>query len=65
MSGQVAADGTFDGRITARGPDLSRLVPAPAPCRFRRKAVSPQGEGLAAAKDMRLELGGANPRAGP
>ena len=30
LSGQIRGDGTFGGRVTGRGPDLSQLLPAPA-----------------------------------
>ncbi|MBV9653866.1 MAG: AsmA family protein [Acetobacteraceae bacterium] len=61
ISGQLAADGAFDGRITMRGPDLSRLLPAPgvpfeASGRFRTE------EGAIRASDLLIDLGGSAAR---
>jgi hypothetical protein len=57
LSGQLAADGSLAGRVTARGRDLSQLIAGPAEPwhaagRFRG------GDGLALADDLDVEIGG-------
>ena len=57
LSGRIAADGGLSGRITARGPDLSLLLPAPAlPWRAAGRVAA--GSGLALADDLEAEIGG-------
>ncbi len=62
LSGQLGADGTFGGRVAARGPDLSRLLPAPAVAFSAEGRVS-VADGLAAADDLAVEIGGSPARA--
>ncbi len=57
LSGLIAADGGLSGRITARGPDLSLLLPAPAlPWRAAGRLAADRG--LALADDLEAEIGG-------
>ena len=62
LSGQFAPDGAFTGRVAARGPDLARLLPAPAMPFSAEGRVTAAG-GLAAADDLVLRLGGSPARA--
>ncbi len=62
LSGQLAADGSFDGRITGGGPDLSRLVSAPALSFQARGHLATAGDAVVA-DDLSLELGGSPARA--
>ncbi|MBV8400155.1 MAG: AsmA family protein, partial [Acetobacteraceae bacterium] len=57
FSGQLAADGSLAGHISARGPDLSQLVPAPA-VPFRAEGRFTAAGGLAAADDLTMEIAG-------
>ena len=57
LSGQLTADGGFAGRLTARGPDLSQLLPGPATA-FRADGRVSAADGLLAAPDLAVELGG-------
>ena len=61
LSGQFAADGSFAGRIAAHGPDLARLLPAPA-VPFQAEGRITVADGLAAADDLALQLGGSPAR---
>lgn len=61
FSGQMAADGSFSGRVSGRGPDLSRLLPAPAIAWNAEGRLSVAG-GLALADDLALDLGGSPAR---
>lgn len=61
LSGQLAADGALQGHVTARGPDLSLLLPVPA-LPFRADGRISAASGLAAADDLAIELGGAPAR---
>lgn len=58
LTAQVRGDGTMAGRIALRGPDLSRLLPAPAVAFRAQGRVSVAG-GLAVADQLSGELGGA------
>ncbi len=58
FTGQIAADGSLDGRVAVRGPDLSLLLPAP-PLPFRGEGRLTASAELAAVDDLRLELGSA------
>ena len=57
ISGVVEADGALNGRVTARGPDLSQLLPAPATAWRGDGRVSASG-GLVVADELALDLGG-------
>jgi hypothetical protein len=57
LTGQFAPDGSFGGRITARGPDLAEVLPAPA-VPFRAEGRVTVAGGLAAADDLALQIGG-------
>jgi uncharacterized protein involved in outer membrane biogenesis len=57
VSGQVQADGTMLGRLSARGPDLSLVVPAP-PVPFRAEGRLSFGAGLLAADELVGEVAG-------
>lgn len=61
LAGQIAGDATFAGRIHASGPDLSRVLPAPA-APFRAEGRLTMGGGLAAADDLAIDIGGAPSR---
>lgn len=61
LSGQFAPDGTFGGRVAARGPDLAQLLPAPA-VPFRAEGRVTVAGGLAAADDLALQIGGSPAR---
>ena len=57
LSGQLAADGSLQGQITGRGPDLSLLLAAPAlPWRGEGRVVA--GSGLVVADDLEVAIGG-------
>ena len=45
LAGQMQADGTMQGRIAGRGPDLSQLLPAP-PVTFQAEGRLSIGGGL-------------------
>lgn len=57
LSGQLGRDATFGGRVAARGPDLSLLLPAPA-VPFSAEGRVTVADGLAAADDLALDIGG-------
>jgi hypothetical protein len=57
LTGQIAADGSFAGRITGRGPNLGLLMPAPA-VPFRADGRVSIAGGLAAADDLAFDIGG-------
>ncbi|MBV9736451.1 MAG: AsmA family protein [Acidisphaera sp.] len=61
FSGRLAADGALAGRIAARGPDLSQLLPAP-PLPFRAEGRLTLAAGLAAADDLTIQIGGSPAR---
>jgi len=61
LSGQIGTDGTLAGRVSARGPDLSRLLPAPAVAFEAAGRVTIAG-GLAAADDLAMKIGGSPAR---
>ena len=61
LSGQFAPDGSFAGRLAARGPDLAQLLPAPS-VPFRAEGRLTVGGGLAAADDLALQIGGSPAR---
>ncbi len=61
LSGQIAADGSMQGRAAARGENLALLLPAPA-LRFSAEGRVSVAGGLAAADDLAVELGGAASR---
>ncbi len=61
LSAQLAADGSLAGRIAGYGPDLSRLLPAPA-LPFRAEGRLTIADGLAAADDLAIDIGGAPAR---
>jgi hypothetical protein len=61
LSGQIGPDGTLAGRVTGRGPDLSRLLPAPAVAFHAEGRITIAG-GLAAADDLAMEIGGSPAR---
>jgi len=61
LSGQIDGDGTLGGRVTARGPDLSVLLPAPAVA-FKADGRLTIAGGLAAADDLNVEIGGSPAR---
>jgi len=57
VSGQMQPDGTMLGRIAARGPDMSQLLPAPS-VPFRGEGRLSVGGGLVAADEMVGEIAG-------
>ena len=61
LSAQIGSDGTLGGRVTARGPDLSALLPAPA-LTFKADGRLTVAGGLAAADDLTVEIGGSPAR---
>ena len=61
FTGQVAADGNVSGRIAARGPDLSTLLPAPAQA-WSADGRLAAGSGLLVADDLALSIGGSPAR---
>lgn len=61
FSGRVTADGALEGQITGRGPDLSRLLPAP-PVAWRADGRLTASGGLAAADELALDIGGSPAR---
>jgi len=62
LSGQLGRDGAFGGRVAARGPDLSQLLPAPAVA-FSAEGRVTVADGLAAADDLALDIGGSPTKA--
>ena len=61
LTGQIGPDGTLAGRVVGSGPDLSRLLPAPA-VSFRAEGRVTVAGGLAAADDLAMEIGGSPAR---
>jgi hypothetical protein len=61
FSGLIAADGQLVGRISGRGPDLSRLLPAPAVA-FRADGRLNLSAGLVLADGMDLDIAGSPAR---
>jgi hypothetical protein len=57
FSGQIAPDGTVAGRVSGRGPDLSRLLPAPA-VPFKAEGRLSLAAGLALANQLAIEIAG-------
>ncbi len=55
FSGLIAADGRIEGRMEARGRDLSQLLPAPA-VTWRAEGRLSASEGLAIADDLALQF---------
>ncbi len=61
FSGQMAADGSFAGRVSGRGGDLSLLLPAPVMA-WQAEGRLSLAAGLLVADDLSLALGGAPAR---
>ena len=61
FSGQLGGDGSLAGRVTGRGPDLSKLLPGPAVAWRGDGRLSAAG-GLAVADELALELAGSPAR---
>jgi uncharacterized protein involved in outer membrane biogenesis len=61
FAGQLSPDGTLAGRISGRGPDLSRLMPAPA-VPFRAEGRLSLAAGLAIADQLAIEIAGSPAR---
>ncbi|MDT7950592.1 MAG: AsmA family protein [Acetobacteraceae bacterium] len=61
VSGTVEADGSLSGRVTARGPDLSQLLPAPAVAWRGDGRISAAG-GVVVADELAVELAGSPAR---
>jgi hypothetical protein len=61
LSGLLALDGSLNGHIRAAGPDLARLLPAPA-APFRAEGRLTMAGGLVAADDLAIDIGGAPAR---
>ncbi len=61
FSGTLAEDGGLAGRIAARGPDLSQIMPAPALAWRGDGRLSASG-GLAVADELAVEIGGSPAR---
>jgi uncharacterized protein involved in outer membrane biogenesis len=61
FSGQIAADGSLAGRISGRGPDLSRLLPAPN-VPFKADGRLSIAGGLAVADELTAEIAGSPAR---
>ncbi len=57
FAGQLDAEGMLAGRLDAQGPDLSRLLPAPA-VPFRAGGRLTLASGLLAADELALDIGG-------
>jgi uncharacterized protein involved in outer membrane biogenesis len=57
LAGQIEGDGSLGGRVTARGPDLAALLPAPA-VPFKADGRLTIAGGLAAADSLVVEIGG-------
>jgi uncharacterized protein involved in outer membrane biogenesis len=61
FSGALGADGSLQGQISGRGPDLSRILPAPAvPWRAAGRLTA--AGGLAAADELSLDIAGSPAR---
>ena len=61
VSGAVEADGSLNGRVTARGSDLSQLVPAPAAA-WRGDGRISASSGIIVADELAIEIAGAPAR---
>lgn len=61
FTGQIAGNGALSGRITGRGPDLSRLIAAPA-VPFRADGRLSIAAGLAVADNLSVEIAGSPAR---
>ena len=61
VSGAVEADGSLNGRVTARGPDLSQLLPAPAAAWRGDGRISASG-GVIVADELAIEIAGSPAR---
>jgi hypothetical protein len=61
LMAQIGPDGTLVGRVNARGPDLSQLLPAPS-VPFKADGRVTVASGLAAADDLQAEIGGSPAR---
>ena len=61
FSGTVGEDGGLSGRVAARGPDLSQVMPAPAVA-WRGDGRLSAAAGLAVADELALEIGGSPAR---
>lgn len=61
VSGAVEADGSLNGRVAARGPDLSQLLPAPAAAWRGDGRISASG-GVIVADELAIELAGSPAR---
>ena len=61
FSGTLADDGGLSGRVAARGPDLSQVMPAPA-VPWRGDGRLSAAAGLAVADELALEIGGSPAR---
>ena len=61
FSGQIAADGSLAGRVSGRGPDLSRLLPAPS-VPFKADGRLSIAGGLAVADELTAEIAGSPAR---
>jgi hypothetical protein len=61
FSGQIAADGSLAGRISGRGPDLSRLLAAPS-VPFKADGRLSIAGGLAIADELTAEIAGSPAR---
>ncbi len=61
FTGQIAADGTLGGRVSGSGPDLSRLLAAPA-VPFKAEGRLSIAGGLAVADELAVEIAGSPAR---
>ncbi len=61
FSGQLSGEGALSGRMTARGPDLSQLLPAPAVA-WRSEGRLSAAAGLAVADELAMEIDGSPAR---
>ena len=61
VSGAVEADGSLSGRVTARGPDLSQLLPAPAVAWRGDGRISASG-GVVVADELSIDIAGSPAR---
>ena len=61
FTGALAADGSLQGQISGRGPDLSQLLPAPAVA-WRAEGRLTAAGGLAVADELALDIAGSPAR---
>ncbi len=61
FTGQLAGDGALSGRVVARGPDLSLLLPLPA-VPWRADGRLTAADGLAVADELALDINGSAAR---